>query len=143
LRFEKILIIAIIAFCLLITGCSNSDINILGKSTDQKITVQKQVADGKNYDDFNEITYDKKVQKAIKIVKNADWTSIKEMSRYPDYKFQFPFKSRNGNEEKVASYSLWVHSNGKKIEIVTDSGKYVELNEQESKVLYKILIGKS
>lgn len=102
----------------------------MGKSTDQKITVQKQVADGEYYKDFNEITIEKKVKKAIKIVKNADRTSIKvEMSRYPDYKFQFPFKSRNGSEDKIASYSLWVNSNG----------KYVGLNEQESKVLYKIL----
>ncbi len=126
------------------TGCSNSDLNNLVKSTDQKITVQKQITESENYEDFNEITYENKVQKAIKIVKNAGWTSIKvELSRYPDYKFQFPFKSRNGSEDKIASYSLWVNSNGKKIEIVTDSGKYVELNEQESKVLYKILTEES
>ena len=66
MRFIKCLFTATIAFWLLITGCSNSDFNLLGKSTDQKITVQKQVADGEYYEDFNEITIEKKVKKAIK-----------------------------------------------------------------------------
>ncbi|KZE69045.1 hypothetical protein AWM68_01905 [Fictibacillus phosphorivorans] len=138
MRF-KTLFTAIIAFCFLMTGCFN-----LVKSTEQKITVQKQIANSDNYEEFNEITNKNKVQKAIKIVKNADWNNVKvKMSRYPNYKFQFPFKKSEGSEDKTASYSLWVNSNGKKIEIVTDSGKYVELNEQESKDLYEILTEKS
>jgi major membrane immunogen (membrane-anchored lipoprotein) len=144
LRFKKFLFTAIIAFCLLLTGCSNSDLNNLVKSTDQKMTIQKRVGNSDNYEAFKEITDKKKVQKAIRTVKNADRANVKvEMSRYPDYKFQFPFKDRDSREDKIASYSLWVNSNGKKIEIVTDSGKYVELNEQESKDLYKILTEES
>jgi hypothetical protein len=125
-------------------SCSNSNFNNLIKSTDQKITVQKQIGNSENYDDFNEITNDSQVQKAIKIVKNANWANVKvKMSRSPDYMFQFPFKDSRGSEEKIASYSLWVNSNGKRIEIVTDSGKYVELREQESKMLYNILTEQS
>ncbi len=126
------------------TSCSNSNFNNLIKSTDQKITVQKQVGNSENYDDFNEITNDSQVQKAIKIVKNANWANVKvKMSRSPDYMFQFPFKDSRGSEEKIASYSLWVNSNGKRIEIVTDSGKYVELREQETNMLYNILTEQS
>ncbi|MBH0166683.1 hypothetical protein IHV12_17315 [Fictibacillus sp. 7GRE50] len=134
----------LVCFCLLMISCSNSNFNNLIKSTDQKITVQKQIGNSENYDDFNEITNDSQVQKAIKIVKNANWANVKvKMSRSPDYMFQFPFKDSRGSEEKIASYSLWVNSNGKRIEIVTDSGKYVELREQESKMLYNILTEQS
>ncbi len=80
------------------------------------------------------------MEKAIDIVKNANWINKKvEMARYADYQFQFPFK--NSSENKIAYYSLWVSQNGENLEIVTDSDKYVELAKRDSENLYKILTG--
>jgi hypothetical protein len=86
----------------------------------------------------------KKVRKAIGIVKNAHLKTVKvEMSRYPDYKFQFPSKSSKSHEAKIASYSLWVNAKGKKLEIVNDSDRFVQLTTKDSEILYEILQEKS
>jgi hypothetical protein len=142
MKLFTVILSTIILFTILFvcTIYPNDDSN----SQNQKITIQKRVGNTDNYEDFKEITDKKKVRKTIRIVKNADRANVKvEMSRYPDYKFQFPFRDSDGSEDKIASYSLWVNASGKKMEIVTDGGKYIELNEQESKFLYKIFTGQS
>ncbi|MFJ7935113.1 hypothetical protein [Sporosarcina sp. NPDC096371] len=109
---------------------------------EQKITVQKQVGEDKVHEDFREISDRKKVSTAIEIVKSADWENAKiKMERYPDYQFQFPLK--NGSQDKIASYLLWISPNGENVEIVTDGGKYVKLTEQDSATLYEILTGEA
>lgn len=80
------------------------------------------------------------MEKAIDIVKNANWINKKiEMARYADYQFQFLFK--NSSENKIAPYSIWVSQNGENLEIVKDSDKYVKLTKRDSENLYKILTG--
>ncbi|MEG0384578.1 MAG: hypothetical protein RR587_07475 [Solibacillus sp.] len=102
--------------------------------------MQKRMGEENSFEDFKEITQKKQVEKAINIVKNADWVNAKvEMSRYADYQFQFPSKS--SSESKIASYLLWVTPNGENIEIVADSHKYVKLTKQDSASLYEILTG--
>ncbi|MEY2356073.1 hypothetical protein [Lysinibacillus capsici] len=106
----------------------------------QKITVQKRTGEENIFENFKEVNQKKQVEKAIDIVKNANWINKKiEMVRYADYQFQFPFK--NSSENKIASYSLWVSQNGENLEIVTDSDKYVKLTKQDSENLYEILTG--
>lgn len=113
------------------TGCLNA---IQG----QKITVQKRNGEEEFFEDFKEVNQKRQVKQAINIVENANWESkVMEMERYADYQFQFPFK--NSNENKIASYSLWVSKNGESLEIVTAGDRYVTLTKQDSASLYKIL----
>jgi hypothetical protein len=129
------LIIYLIALLVITSGCM-SEIN------KQKITIQKRIGEENIFEDYKEVTQSKHVQKAIEIVKNANWENAKvEMKRFADYQFQFPFK--NSSESKIASYLLWVSPNGEYLEIVTDSDRYVKLTKQDSANLYEILTGDS
>ncbi len=135
-RMKKIhLIVMLVSLLLLTTGCIA---NVRG----QKITIQKQVESENNYEDFREVTNRKQVSKAKEIVENADWQDAKvQMDRYADYQFQFPLK--NGSQDKIASYLLWVTPSGDNLEIVADSNKYVKLTEQDSATLYEVLTGEA
>ena len=107
---------------------------------EQKITVQKRTGEENTFENFKEITQQKQVTKAIDIVKNANWENAKvEMARYADYQFQF--RSKNSSEDKIASYLLWISPNGKNLEIVTDSHKYVKLTKQDAAELFEIITG--
>ncbi|MGE7674558.1 hypothetical protein ACQKMV_13390 [Lysinibacillus sp. NPDC094403] len=131
---KKILLFFSLLGVLLVTS------SCLNEMVGQKITVQKRNGEENIFEDFNEVNQKKQVKKAIDIVKNANWENEKvEMARYADYQFQFPFK--NSSENKIASYSLWVSPNGKNLEIVMDSHKYVKLTKQDSANLYEILTG--
>ena len=128
-----LLIVSILGVLLVSSGCVNE---MMG----QKITVQKRTGEENTFEDFKEITQRKQVTKAIDIVKNANWENAKvEMERYADYQFQFP--SNNSSEDKIASYLLWISPNGKNLEIVTDSHRYVKLTKQDSADLYEIITG--
>lgn len=131
---KRIVILSFIVL-LMTSGC-------LFQTKQQIITVQKRVGMGEEeqFEDFKEITDQKQVEKAIDIVENADWEKTKiEMSRNADYQFQFPFK--NGSDDKIASYLLWISNNEENLEIVTDSSRYVKLSKENSTELYDILIG--
>ncbi|WP_051359367.1 hypothetical protein [Paucisalibacillus globulus] len=130
-----ILFFSILTVLLLTSGCFNDD---------QKITVQKRTGEENIFEDFREVTQKKQVEKAIDIVKNADWENTKvEMAGYADYQFQFPRKNSYGNEDKIASYLLWISPNGENLEIVTDRGNYVKLTKQDSADLFDILTGET
>ena len=130
---KTILFFSLLGVLLVISGCLNEMVG-------QKITVQKRTGEENTFEDFKEVNQKKQVEKAIDIVKNANWENKKvEMARYADYQFQFPFK--NSSENKIASYSLWISVNGENLEIVTDSDRYVKLTEQDSANLYEILTG--
>ncbi len=133
---KKLRLIAMVLSLLLVTtGC-------IANAQGQKITVQKQVTEDNNFEGFREITNRKQVRAAIEIVKNADWENVKmEMDRFADYQFAFPLK--NGSQDKIASYLLWITPNGKNVEMVAASHKYVKLTEQDSAALYEILTGEA
>ncbi|MGE7910434.1 hypothetical protein [Lysinibacillus xylanilyticus] len=128
-----ILFFSLLAVMLVTSGCLNEMVG-------QKITVQKRTGEENIFEDYKEVNQKKQVEKANGIIKNANWENKKvEMDRYADYQFQFPFK--NSNENKIASYLLWITPNGENLEIITDSNKYVKLTRQDSADLYKILTG--
>lgn len=127
------LVFSLLCVLLLTSGCLNG-------MSGQKITVQKRTGQENIFEEFKEITDTKQVEKAIGIVDNATWENEKaEMEDYADYQFQFPFRNNNSSEDKIASYLLWINSNGEDLEIVTDSNRYVRLTKQDSAQLYKIL----
>lgn len=130
-----IIFISLLGIMLGNSGCVNERV-------EQKITVQKQNSEENIFEDFKVVTKKEQVQKAIDIVKNANWENTKvKMTRYADYQFQFPSKESNNNEDKIASYLLWISPNGENIELVTDSQRYVQLTKQDSTDLYGILTG--
>lgn len=131
---KKRSVVLLFIVLLMTSGC-------LFQSNQQMITVQKRVGEGEQFEDFNEITDQKQVKRAIDLVENADWgkKSAAEMSRYADYQFQFPFK--NHSRHKISSYNLWVSNDGEQLEITTDGDRYVALDKAKSKELFEILIG--
>ncbi|MCH1627146.1 hypothetical protein [Fredinandcohnia quinoae] len=129
------LVISLIVLLLITSGC-------MSEANKQKITIQKRKGEENIFEDYKEVTQNKQVQKAIEIVKNANWENTKvEMTRFADYQFQFPYK--NTKEAKITSYLLWVSPNSKNLEIVTDSDKYIQLTIKDSANLYEILTGDS
>ncbi len=125
------LFILLVSFCVLVSGCTLKT---------QKITIQKRIGDENVFEDYKEVTQSKQVNKAIEVIENAEWKSNNvEMKDFADYQFQFPFK--NSNENKIASYLLWINPNGENLEIVTDNDRYVKLTKQDSADLYEILTG--
>lgn len=130
---KLILFLSLLGFLLVTSGCLNEMVG-------QKITVQKRTGEENVFEDIKEVTKKNQVKKAIDIVGNADFENEKvEMANYADYQFQFPSKNRYGSEDKIASYLLWISSNGENLEIVNDSDKYVKLTKQDSADLYEIL----
>ena len=136
-KLKKITVFfSLLALLLVASGC-------LFGMNDQKISVQKRTGQENIFEDFKEITEKRQVEKAIDIVENAAWENEKlKMEDYADYQFQFPFKNNNSSEDKIASYLLWISSNGEDLMIVTDSNKYVKLTKQDSAHLYEILTEK-
>ena len=129
-----VLFFSLLTVLLVTSGCVNE--MVIG----QKITVQKRTGEENIFEEFREVNQRNQVEKAIDIVKNANWEHTKvEMARYADYQFQFPFK--NSSENKIASYLLWVSPNGENLELITDSDRYVKLAKQDSANLYEILTG--
>lgn len=132
---KVILILFLLILVVSTTGC-------LSAIKGQKITIYKQLGDESNFEDFREVNNRKEVKEAIRIVKSADWHQSEiEITRTADYLFQFP--SKNDRKNKIASYSLWVHSENEFLEIVTDTDEYVQLSNEDSASLYRILIGEN
>lgn len=131
-----ILFISLLSVLFVTSGCLNE--------FGQKITIQKRIGEENIFEDFKEVTQKNQVEEAIDIVKNADWENDKvELERHADYQFQFPSKNNDGTDDKIASYLLWLSSNGENLEILTDSDKYVKLTKQNSADLYEILTGEA
>lgn len=129
-----ILFISLLSVLFVTSGCSNE---VMG----QKITVQKRIGEENIFEDFKEVTQKNKVEEAIDTVKNADWENDKvELAGYADYQFQFLSKN-DDTDDKIASYLLWISSNGENLELLSDSDKYVKLTNRDSADLYEILTG--
>ncbi|MFS0639163.1 hypothetical protein AB1K84_25145 [Mesobacillus foraminis] len=137
MKIQKLFLVLVALFLFLITGCVNGVEN-----EEQKIEVQKRVGEENKYEDFNEVTDNKIVQKVKKILDDVDWEIAKvDMARLADYRFVFQFKNPE-IESKAVLYELWVSPSKDKVEIVIDAeSKYTQLNEKDSAVLFGILTG--
>jgi hypothetical protein len=106
----------------------------------QMITIQKYNSNSYNYEEYRKVTKKKEVGLVWNIIKNAEWRKTKSSpKKNADYKFQFPNKNRS-EDTKLASYSIWLYSNGF-IELINDNGEYVKLSKADSSILIKIIIG--
>lgn len=136
MRFTKNLFVSLTMILFVITGCSSGIEN-----EGQSIEVQKRIGDENKYEDFKEITDNKKVQKVKSILDKADWENAKvDMVRPADYRFGFQFKNPE-IEAKAVLYEIWISPNIDKVEVVKGDNEYVQLNEENSTVLFEILTG--
>lgn len=136
MRFTQNLFVSLTMILFVITGCSSGIEN-----EEQSIEVQKRIGDENKYEDFKEITDNKKVQKVKSILDKADWENAKvDMVRPADYRFGFQFKNPE-IEAKAVLYEIWISPNIDKVEVVKGDNEYVQLNEENSTVLFEILTG--
>lgn len=126
----------IVVFVFIITGCSSGIEN-----EEQKIVVQKRIADENKYEDFKEVTESEQVLKIKDILGKADWENAKvNMARHADYQFFFHYK--NGNiESNSIQHLMWISPNKDKLEVVRGNDEYVQLTEENSAILFEIITG--
>jgi len=138
LKLNKIFIVFISMLLIsLIIGCSNGI-----KNVGDKIVVEKQINGENKYEFYNEIKDSKDVQNAKNILNRIKWENAQVNMVHPaEYKFHFEdTKSKTSGEV----YALWISPNKDKIELVIDSKiKYVQLDKEKSKELFKIITGKN
>lgn len=101
--------------------------------------VHKRVGEENKFQSFKEIKDKNRVQKAMHITQNIEWSNAKvSMAFPPHYKFRFV-----GNDDKsVLLYDLWVSPNKDQVELVTPvEGNYVQLSKTTSAELFEIITG--
>lgn len=137
MRTNKIFIVFIAMFLVLIVGCSNG-INNEGN----KIVVEKQVNGTDQYELFSEINDSKEVNNAKDILNSIKWENAEvSMTRPPEYKFHF---EDTNSKTSGAVYELWISPNKDKIELViVGESKYAQLDKEKSEKLFKIITGKN
>ncbi|MFJ7825776.1 hypothetical protein [Psychrobacillus sp. NPDC096623] len=136
MKFTKVLFVLLAMTLFVITGCSSGIEN-----EGQNIEVQMRIGDENKYEDFKEITDNKQVQKVKGILDKADWQNAKvDMVRPADYRFGFQFKNPE-IEAKAVLYEIWISPHKDKVEVVKGDNEYVQLNEENSTVLFEILTG--
>lgn len=137
MRTNKIFIVFIAMFLVLMVGCSNGI-----KNEGNKIVVEKQVNGTDKYELYNEIKDSKEVQNAKDILNSIKWENAKVSMAYPP-KYKFHFEDTN-SKTSGAVYELWISPNKDKIELVIDGeSKYVQLDKEKSENLFKIITGKN
>ncbi|ALC91767.1 hypothetical protein AM500_19755 [Bacillus sp. FJAT-18017] len=108
---------------------------------EKRIDVLKH-ADGEidsAYENFREESESEKVKKAREILDEADWENAKvSMVRPADYMFAFEY---DNVDAKVQAYMVWISPGNDRLELTTDSSKYVHLPASESAELYEIFTG--
>ena len=139
LKTNKIVIVFISIFLVLIVGCTNG-IKIEGN----KIVVEKRVGESDKYEYYNEVKDRKEVQSVKNILNSISWVNATACMAYPPhYKFHFEDTTIK-QESNGLIYELWVSPNKDKISLVIDrESKYVQLNKEKSVELFKIITGKN
>ena len=137
MKTNKIFIVFLAVFLVLILGCSNEI-----KNEGNEIVVEKRVGDENKYEHFNEINDIEEVQKAKGILDKTSWENAAvSMAHLPHYKFQFVDTNKKSNG---LIYDLWISPNKDKVELVIEGeSKYVQLNKEESAELFEIIVGKN
>lgn len=138
MKINKILIILMAVFLVLIGGCSNGI-----KNEGNTIVIEKRVGEADKYEYFNEISGSEEVQKVKDILDKISWQNAEASMAYPpDYKFHF----KDTIEEQKSNgliYALWISPNKDKVELVIEGeSKYVQLNKETSTELFEIIVGK-
>lgn len=136
-----IILFTFLSLTLLLTGCSklykNNHIKVNGDS----IIIEQRIDEKDEYEFFKEINESENVQKVKDILEDITWVhATVDMAYPPHYRFHF----ENSKKETVDfRYDLWISPNRDKIELNIDSeDKYIQLEEEKSSELFKLLTGK-
>jgi hypothetical protein len=141
LKTNKIFIVFISIFLVLIVGCTNGI-----KNEGNKIVVEKRVSkvsESDKYEYYNEVKDNNEVQNIKDILNSISWENVKvDMVSPPHYKFQFEDTTEK-QESNGLIYDIWISPDEGRIEIVIDSkSKYVHLDKAKSAELFKLITGK-
>ncbi|MED4019021.1 MULTISPECIES: hypothetical protein [Sutcliffiella] len=98
------------------------------KAEEEKLLVEKRVGTEDKYEKFKEITDKEKVEKALNILKNADWENAKvKMAHPPDFRIN-------------NKYLIWLTPQKDMLEVIIQGeNKYTKLSKKDSEVLYEII----
>ena len=136
MKFARILFVLVTMILFGMTGCSSET-----EHDGLNVEVQKRIGNENKYEDFKEINDNKQVQKVKVILDEADWKNAEvDMVRPADYTFGFQFKNPK-TEAKAVLYKIWISPNKDKVEVVKGDNEYVQLNEENSAVIFEILTG--
>ncbi|RFU67493.1 hypothetical protein D0469_14680 [Peribacillus saganii] len=138
MKIQTLFIALVAVFLFAVTGCSSGIEN-----EEQKIVVQQRNNDNNadKYQDFREITDSEQVQKAKKILDEAEWNNSKvNMSRPADYQFFFHYKNEKIKADTI-QHLIWISPNKDKLEVVRGNDEYVQLTEDNSEILFEIITG--
>ncbi len=135
MKLQKVLIIFISVFLLIVVGCSNGIEN-----KGNMIGVEKRVGEEDKYEHYNDITDSEEVKKVKDILDNITWKDgAVNMVSPPHYKFYF--EDDNGKTSEIV-YELWISPDKGKVELVIDSEtKFVKISEPVSVELFKLITG--
>ncbi|MGK0465673.1 hypothetical protein [Clostridium sp.] len=141
MKTNKIFIVFISIFLVLIVGCTNGI-----KNEGNKIVVEKRVSkvsESDKYEYYNEVKDNNEVQNIKDILNSISWENIKvDMVSPPHYKFHFEDTTEK-QELNGLIYDLWISPDEGRIELVIDSkSKYVHLDKAKSAELFKLITGK-
>ena len=141
LKINKIFIVLLSIFLVLIAGCANGI-----KNEGNKIVVERRVGESDKYEYYNEVKDNKEVQNIKDILSNINWGNAKvkvDMVSPPHYKFHFEDTTEK-QELNGLIYDLWISPDRGTIELVIDSeSKYLHLDKTKSSELFKLITGKN
>ncbi|MEG1481756.1 hypothetical protein [Clostridium sp.] len=132
MKINKVLILVSSIFLVLMVSCSSG--------TNNKIVMEKLIAETTNYEAIGEINDTKEVQKVKDKMDGIKWEDAKvDMVQHPEYKVCL----KNSNNEDELIYDIWISPKKDKIEIIVENkGKYVQLNEEKSSELFEMIFGR-
>jgi len=141
LKINKIFIVLLSIFLVLIVGCANGI-----KNEGNKIVVEKRVGESDKYENYNEIKDSKEVQNIKDILNSIDWGNVKVkvgMASPPHYKFHFEGTTEK-QELNGLIYDLWISPDRGTIDLVIDSeSKYLHIDKTKSAELFKLITGEN
>ena len=142
MKINKIFIVLLSIFLVLIVGCANGI-----KNEGNKIVVEKRVGESDKYEYYNEVKDNKEVQNIKDILDSIDWGNAKVKvslsSPPPDYKFHFEYTTEK-QESNGLIHDLWISPDKGTIELVINSeSKYIHMDKAKSAELYKLITGKN
>ena len=116
-----------------LVGCNlksdNKQVNETNIIVDEeKLFIEKRVGTENQYEKLKEITDKEKVEKALNILKKADWENAKiEMALPPDFRIN-------------NKYLIWPTPQKDMLEVfIQGQNKYTKLSEKDSDVLYEMI----
>lgn len=106
---------------------------------EQPITSEKRMENEK-FEKVKDITDEEQIKELKTTLEQAKWEGkIVNMGHPSEYRLSFNMKMSADEIQKVF-YDIWISPKGKKLELVDERNhQYVQLSEQDSQKLYKIL----